>query len=463
MANGFKTGFVNAKGNLNSLIQLGLVSSGASVTKPLPETTFAQVSLGDLVLPGILKIGPTARVGAGGSVKVDASGNLLAGARLTWPAIQANINIMSASASGITGFVPAIDPRFQASGNVSATAELHLTTAIGFVIGLLDNRFSKSVELVDQPGVTITAGVAGSAAYNNGQLSGSFSSTGGCSGVAVRANIYNKVFADIAGVLSYDLLSYTSPDLTRCIALAKRDFSGAPYPASLYRRQNTTSSSAGSDSATSATAAIVTAATATASSISAVADTASIATASNSSVGFSVIATLDGSLQMHWASNGNIYAIPANDTADSAANSDASDSSIDTSDATGLFASNNAIIAGDSASRIMHGYSDEIAAYNVTRLRLHIPEVMPATSRAIFMQGIADPAGGPNFLVASDSAGNVFFPVICVYSNDYAKLFMALDPIQGAATLGNLTQITGPGVVSCNFVPFEANGNTEGF
>ena len=199
IANGVKEGSVSADGNMHGVLQLGVVAQAVSVTIPLPTTTFAQLSLSDIVLPGIVAIGPTIKLGAGGSLTVGASGQLLAGVTLDWPSIHAKLDVASISNSGASGFKPNVNPVFSANGQVSANAELFLQASIGFGISILGGKFSKSVDLVEQPGIKASAVLAGSASYQNGQVSGSLASSGSCAGISISANIYNKVFANLAG------------------------------------------------------------------------------------------------------------------------------------------------------------------------------------------------------------------------------------------------------------------------
>jgi hypothetical protein len=51
--------------------------------------------------------------------------------------------------------------------------------------------------------------------------------------------------------------------------------------------------------------------------------------------------------------------------------------------------------------------------YNVTRMRLHSPDTMPATSVLLTLRSIQDANGGPDFLGAQDTAGNTYAPIVC--------------------------------------------------
>lgn len=325
-----------------------------------------------------------------------------------------------------TGFAPTIVPIFSADGEVSATVDIHLKAKLGFTLGLLNiQKFTKELALIDQPGIKASALLKASAS-----LSG-VTFPDDCAGVFFSANVYNLVYADLAGSRK-DLLSWNSPALSRCIRLipSKRDLQEVRSIDALeyqprnsinhkVARQDTTNDdhSGASDNAT-----------------------------------YSVISSLDGLFEIHWSFNGNLYAITSNDTTDSNVTSTAG--AFVTDDITTMFSTfNSTHILGDSDGRSLVGYSDELLAHNVTRIRLHPPSSLPATAVVLSLRPIKDANNGPDLLGAQDTAGNLFAPIICAYKAQFPKLFFSREPLNGVSALNNLAEITGPGIVSCGYVP----------
>lgn len=213
IANGFTSGTISANGNLHGVAQLGVT---ANIVKQfdLTEQVIAQAALSDLVLGGVLTIGPAVKLSAGANLGFEASGSLLAGVTLDWPSVSATVDIIKPDNTKIDGFRPDVTPSFQAEGSVTASVTPYVKVALEFTIGLLNGRFSKSVALVDQPSIRATANVAGQAELSDGQVTGSF--TNGCRGVLLGGTFRNQVYVDILGFTRKSLLDYTSDPVSRC-------------------------------------------------------------------------------------------------------------------------------------------------------------------------------------------------------------------------------------------------------
>jgi hypothetical protein len=214
IANGFTSGSISANGDLHGVAQLGV---DADIVKSfdLKDQVIAQAALSDLVLGGVLQIGPAVKLSAGGNLGFEAKGSLLAGVTLDWPAISATVDIVNSDNTKIDGFRPDVIPVFQAEGSVSASVTPYVKVALEFTFGLLQGRFSRSVALVDQPSIITTANVAGESSLSDGQLTGSF--TNGCRGVLVGGTFRNQLYVDIFGVSTKTLLDYTSDPISRCL------------------------------------------------------------------------------------------------------------------------------------------------------------------------------------------------------------------------------------------------------
>lgn len=337
IAKGITAGGLSANGPISAALELGIVASYANTWNF--QQAIGAVPLSPLTIAGIITVGPQVSLAAGGSLTVNANGQLLAGAILDWPAISANIdlaNIGSSSASGFTS--PKVNPVFQAQGSVSATAEAYLLLNVEFAIDILQGTIKKSIALVEKPDVSITAAVSGTAGIAGTTLSGGF--TGPCAGVAVNVAFTNYLYADILGLTQKSINTWNGPSYAKCIPITKsaklrRRQVGAT---SVYRRQTTYP------------------------------ETNSTSAVTNSTVDYTVIDSTDGVMEMHYADNGNLYAVGANSSTSSGV------------DDTILFAAVNGSIIGDSDGRLFHGYVDTLASLGVSRFRLADGDHIPVTS-----------------------------------------------------------------------------------
>lgn len=213
---GLKTGNLLLSGSLHAGLQLGLVASTISKTLSVPELALANVPLSPLTIAGIVTIGPNLALRAGASLTVTASGNLRAGATLDWPAIAATLDLSQLSKSTASGFSPQLTPVLQAQGNISATAAVYLVVRFECGVSILNGKFSKSVALVEKPGVSVTAKAAGGVSVGSGGVGGG-SAAAPCN-VDVSAGLTNDVYVDLAGVKEVGIASWKSTVLDKCVA-----------------------------------------------------------------------------------------------------------------------------------------------------------------------------------------------------------------------------------------------------
>jgi len=197
---GITAATISLSGNMQVVLELGLVANGLSASIPLGDVNILDVPLGGLDVPGIITIGPQIEVDVGATVDISATGSLLVGAVLSWPSIQATIDLERNTASG-SGFSPSISPVHTISGSISATLDLHLPVSIGIGINILDGELDRQLALVDTPGVTVTGTVST-----------------GSSCVEIDVDVYNKVEADIIGLTTISLFSFTDPVFSTCVA-----------------------------------------------------------------------------------------------------------------------------------------------------------------------------------------------------------------------------------------------------
>lgn len=410
------TGSLNAAGDIHAALELGIVASYNNNWSYDKE--IANVPLSPLSIPGVLTIGPQIVVSAGGSLTVTADGQLLAGATLDWPAVQFNIDITSPGSSTASGFTPDLNPVFDAKGSVSATADAYLKVSVGFGIDILDGVISKQVALVEKPDLSITAAAAGSASLSDGSVTGTIG-TGSCDGVSLNVDFNNYVYADLLGS-EININTLSLPVFDKCVTLSKR-------------RSLTASDAAHAVEPTAHNPKAPRAFTV---------DPLNMTVPT---VNYTVLNTADGSLEIHWADNGNLYAIGSNTSTASGV-----DDSI-------LFsATDGGKVVGDSDGRLFHGYVDTLANLGVSRLRLADADNLPITSVMLTLAPVPLKDNSA-VMLAFDTAGNPYYPLLCVYDNLYPKIFIAKDVEAGSAALedaANVGTLTGGSVKECGFFSF---------
>lgn len=65
-----------------------------------------------------------------------------------------------------------------------------------------------------------------------------------------------------------------------------------------------------------------------------------------------------------------------------------------------------------------------------------------------------------SIVVVFDTAGNLYYPITCVYETFRHKIFLAMDPVAGAAVLeshASISTLTGGVVTNCAYVAFTSS------
>lgn len=89
----------------------------------------------------------------------------------------------------------------------------------------------------------------------------------------------------------------------------------------------------------------------------------------------SFMQSIDGNFHLHAAEDGNIYSISSNDATDD-----------DSTDASSQFQALGTTIVADSKSRILHGYTDTLTKFGVSRLRFSPASAVPQTARVMYVK-----------------------------------------------------------------------------
>lgn len=173
-----------------------------------------------LSIPGIAVLGPKVTVSLNSNLKVQAAGQMLVGASMNWPNINAELNLLDKSKSTQSGFTPEITKKFDAWGDVTASASLSLPVTFFFGVDILDGKYSKGISLVDTPAVSASAELAIAASYGTGASNGITSSTG-CIGIKYNIGLSNDLSVHLLDVSTYTLSSYQKPNLANgCLGRA---------------------------------------------------------------------------------------------------------------------------------------------------------------------------------------------------------------------------------------------------
>jgi hypothetical protein len=175
----------------------------------------------------------------------------------------------------------------------------------------------------------------------------------------------------------------------------------------------------------------------------------------NSSSGYeyNVLTVPDGSANFLTCGDGAVYAL-APDSSQAALCS-------------AMWATRDDTLVADGADRLLHYYANTMSAVGVSRLRVSDEETVPQSAMLVALApyygaNSDDPSSGVEdlgdatdyYFVAVDADDNIFYPIICAYSDGSSppKLFLAADPVAGVAMLQSPDvefSITGGVVSAC--------------
>ncbi|KAL9060466.1 MAG: hypothetical protein Q9162_000639 [Coniocarpon cinnabarinum] len=160
---------VSTNANIEAGLNLGLVASATfSNTQKKSLINQAIPDLG-VSVAGVFSAGCYVAVDAVAELNVAATGQALIGITMTIPNFQAQLNLIdqnAASSSSITGYTPQFSKRFEASGQISASAKLSLPVSLNVGLQIIPIKLSKSIALIEQP--SLYGNVSFSASTDNG-------------------------------------------------------------------------------------------------------------------------------------------------------------------------------------------------------------------------------------------------------------------------------------------------------
>lgn len=508
---------VGMNANIEAGLNLGLVASATfSQTKKKSLINQAIPDLG-VSVKGVFSAGVFVAVDAVATLDISAAGQALIGVTMLIPDFQATLNLLdadSASKSSITGYTPQWKKRFEASGQITASARLALPVSLNVGLEIIPIKFKKSVALIEQPslyGNISFAASAGDAAPASDTCNNGFS---------YFANAQNDILLDFLGLKTFTLNHYDSPPLLQGCQLIGGPSSSTStavsgsntVPATSTSDASPESSSTGSpDSGTPVNGDNVSGTAAPSAT-----DTGD-ANAPTDTVG-----SLDKRIVIRHDTNNiskrqSVTKISEEETdtfdSDPTDNSDTSDDvvgddsdspdndefkadstnalaaatnaadedgfnfttiveyhsafqlapddngnlyavapNVDNSAGGYLFAASEGIVVGDDQDRSLHYYPDVMAAYGVSRIRMSFEDEIPKTADVI---ALAPQGDDPTTFVAVDSQGNGFSLVLCNFSNGAdSKIFIVADE-SGLDTLKTEKlryTVTGAPVTDCEAV-----------
>ncbi|KAL2128665.1 hypothetical protein VTI74DRAFT_8854 [Chaetomium olivicolor] len=203
---GVKEASIGVSGNMYVGLYIG-VNAFAKWEKEWEKEIFEK-GLPGWSIPSIVTLGPKITLSGKATISVEAEGQLLHGASLTWPSFQATLDFAHPERSSQSGWRPQLDHVFQTHGGVTTTAALGLPVSLWFGIDILDGLFKQGVALEDFPAVTGEATLE----VNVGTQDTSVG-TDTCKGVAWDIKLTNEVSLKIDHGPEFKLAEWASPAL----------------------------------------------------------------------------------------------------------------------------------------------------------------------------------------------------------------------------------------------------------
>lgn len=130
ISSGITKGQITVSGDIYAGIFLG-VNAYAELEKVYTDELFT-VGLPGWSIPGIVDLGPALTLAAQAEVRVEVLGQILLGASVTWPSIQATLDFVDSSDSSHSGWTPIVQTEFQSQSQITAYASLGMPLTIAF-------------------------------------------------------------------------------------------------------------------------------------------------------------------------------------------------------------------------------------------------------------------------------------------------------------------------------------------
>ncbi|KAK7051059.1 hypothetical protein VNI00_005171 [Paramarasmius palmivorus] len=518
LVGGLTAGQFSANGDAHAAFGLGIIASYSDKYTPDPTKIFS-VPLAPLSVKGIINVGPQLVFSVGHSYSINANGYMMGRIALDWDKISNTIDLVGSN-TGFTGWTPRVTYDHDAGGQIDLSASISAIVAIEVSVDILNGKFTRGVSIREVPSATLEAASAFGSTAPTGNaalcptgvevtLSLKNSVQYGLkltSGPETDKDMGDPYVLDKAYQKCVDLGLYVS--LLLLLGVGRLTFVDSKQTSSqvttttntntntnsstttttstnnnsttvdLTSNNSTTSANNGTSSTDLSSNTTVTGNSTTSGNDTSVnlpaptynnatlQDEYSYTNKDNSTAddttydGRISIGSMDGSLEIKWNNNGNLYVIPA------------TNEELDTSN---FFLVEDEVIYGDTFNdtnpRYLHAYTDTLQSLGVSRLRLAPVDQMPLTSVYVTFNRyqVTDASNQPvDVLLATTTSTDpevYYYPVVCVYGDkQYSKLFLATDPDAGVKVLQDVqyqATITGGLVSSCAYLPLvEAEGAT---
>ncbi|KAF4535212.1 Kelch domain-containing protein [Lasiodiplodia theobromae] len=213
---GLKKGSIGISGNMYAGVFLG-VNAFTQWEKTVRKDLFVK-GLPGWSIPGIVSLGPRLILAAQATISVEAEGQILTGASLNWPAFQATLDFVDKSQSSQSGWTPELTKKFEAHGEVTATAALGLPVIVNFGINILNGVWEKGINLTDFPAITAEASFEADFGTDKNQLG-----SDDCEGIDWDISLTNELRLDVSDGPGFTLKQWASPALASGCIGASRD------------------------------------------------------------------------------------------------------------------------------------------------------------------------------------------------------------------------------------------------
>lgn len=342
LAQGITEGALSVEGAARAVLQVGIVAEferDFNYNQPL-----FNLPLSPFDLPGIIDIGPQITLTAGATLNIQAHGQLLAGLQLEWDKLYARIALDSKK-SDAGGWRPRLTPVFEAEASLEIDATAWLKLELGIGITMMGGKLSAQVGLVEEPIIPMSARISAAAElvpgpkhngtdWRHARAKGTVGDDD-CHGSALGLNFTNNVYIDVLSADQVQVDTWDGPRMTDCLKIGKQ-----PSPQARQAWQHSTRLFSQPRSSR-----------------------VKAAPRKGGPVRYS---TTDGAWDVHWADNGNLYAVDPKKTKDTRSAKFAAPA--------------KGFVIGDLRGRAFHGYVDTIRTYGVSRFRLSDEHHVPKTA-----------------------------------------------------------------------------------